>query len=136
MRWNRVILTISGLLLSTVLCSSVHADPVWLCSIEEAVQVDEDGTIGPPDLGNLDTPTFFRVDAGEKAITLLAPESRKGEVTRIDSIHQSPGMWVFSGVEEGRSWSMVISVTGQMTLSVTGDGATWAVFGHALKTDE
>jgi hypothetical protein len=138
MRWNRVTLTMAGLLLGLAFFAGAGdgTGPVWICSIKEAVEIDEDGTIGPPDLGGLDRPTFMRVDAGARKVTLLAPESRRGEVTKIDAVHQSPELWVFSGVEEGRAWSMVIAATGHMTLSVTGDGATWTVFGNALREKE
>jgi hypothetical protein len=130
-------LTMAGFLIGLTLFAGAGAGtgPVWVCSIKEAVEIDEDGTIGPPDLGGLDRPTFMRVDAGTMEVTLLAPESRRGEVTKIDAVHQSRGLWVFSGVEEGRAWSMVVAATGHMTLSVTGDGATWAVFGNALREE-
>ena len=62
---------------------------VWLCSVASAVAVDEDGTVGPPDLGDRERPTFFRVDAEKKTLTLLAPQSRRGEVTKLDTVHTS-----------------------------------------------
>jgi hypothetical protein len=129
------ICVIGNVLLALTLCGNATAGPSWLCAIADAVAVDEDGTIGEPDLGGLERPTFFRVDTDKKQITLLAPESRRGEITKIDAVHKGKGLWVFSGVEEGRAWSLVISTKGHVTLSVTGDGATWAVFGHALLED-
>lgn len=104
----------------------------WLCSVASAVAVDEDGTVGPPDLGDRERPTFFRVDAEKKTLTLLAPESRRNEVTKLESVHEADGMHVFSGVEDGRSVSLVINASGRMTLSIVADGAVWSVFGHAL----
>lgn len=121
-----------ALLASLVLCGSVFAGQTWLCSIASAVSVDEDGTVGPPDLGGLDRPTFFRVDADKKQVTLLAPESRRGEVTKIDTAREVKGGWVFSGVENDRAWSLIITAAGQMTLSISNDGVVWSVFGHAL----
>jgi len=104
----------------------------WLCSVASAVAVDEDGTVGPPDLGDRERPTFFRVDADKKTLTLLAPESRRDEVTKLESVHEADGTHVFSGVENGRSVSLVINAEGRMTLSIVADGAVWSVFGHAL----
>ena len=112
--------------------SQAFAGNSWVCSISEAVAVDEDGTIGPPDTGGLAAPTFLRVDADKKLVTLLAPAERRGQVTKIDAAHQGEGVWVFSGVENQRAWSLVIADSGQMTLSVTTDGAVWSVFGNAL----
>jgi hypothetical protein len=120
------------LLLGAVPGSSAIAGPSWICAITDAVECNEDGTIGPPDLGGLARPTFLRVDVDRKEVTLLAPPERSGEITKIDLLLDGEGIWVFSGVEAGRAWSMVISEGGHMTLSVTGDGATWSVFGSAM----
>ena len=49
----------------------------WMKRFGFAVAVDEDGTVGPPDLGGHERPTFFRVDADKKTLTILASESRR-----------------------------------------------------------
>ncbi|MFM8414951.1 MAG: hypothetical protein ACKOCX_09515 [Planctomycetota bacterium] len=108
------------------------AHDTWLCSVGSAVAVDEDGTVGPPDLGDRERPTFFRVDAAKKELTLLAPDSRRGEVTKLETVHQADGLHVFSGIENGRGVSVIITGEGRMTLSVISDGVVWSVFGHAL----
>ncbi len=131
---TRVVIVIAALV-SLLAASQALAGTSWICSVADAVACDEDGTIGPPDLGGLDQPTFFRVDADRKQVTLLAPESRRGEVTKIGTVHEGEDVWVFSGVEVERAWSLVISNDGPMTLSVTVDGATWSLFGHALRED-
>ena len=118
------------------LCGGASAEQAWLCSIGSAVAVDEDGTVGPPDLGDKDRPTFFRVDAVKKELTLLAPASRRGEVTKIDMVHESQGQRIFSGVENGRSLNLIIADDGRMSLSVLGDGVVWSVFGNALPEGE
>ncbi len=108
------------------------AGQTWLCSVTSAVAVDEDGTIGPPDLGDRERPTFMRVDAAKKELTLLAPESRRGEVTKLEAVHEKDGMVILSGVEDGRNVSLLIAADGRMTLSVIADGVVWSVFGNAL----
>lgn len=108
------------------------AGQTWLCSIASAVAVDEDGTVGPPDLGDRERPTFFRVDAEKKELTLLGPDSRRGEVTKLESVQEMNGQHVFSGVENGRVISVIITKDGRMTLSIISDGVVWSVFGHAL----
>jgi hypothetical protein len=118
------------------LCGGASAEQAWLCSIGSAVAVDEDGTVGPPDLGEKERPTFFRVDAAKKELTLLAPASRRGEVTKIDMVHESQGQRIFSGVENGRSLNLIIADDGRMSLSVLGDGVVWSVFGNALPEGE
>jgi len=113
-------------------CGDAQAGQSWLCSVGSAVSVDEDGTVGPPDLGDRERPTFFRLDADKKELTLLAPESRRGEVTKLDTVHDVNGQRVFSGVEHGRVVSVIVSTDGRMTLSIISDGVVWSVFGHAL----
>jgi hypothetical protein len=113
-------------------CGEAWAGQSWLCSVGSAVAVDEDGTVGPPDLGDRERPTFFRLDADKKELTLLAPESRRGEVTKLDTVHDVNGQRVFSGVEHGRVVSVIVSTDGRMTLSIISDGVVWSVFGHAL----
>jgi hypothetical protein len=113
-------------------CGDACAGQSWLCSVGSAVAVDEDGTVGPPDLGDRERPTFFRLDADKKELTLLAPESRRGEVTKLDTVHDVNGQRVFSGVEHGRVVSVIVSTDGRMTLSIISDGVVWSVFGHAL----
>jgi hypothetical protein len=126
------IILVAAFLLSPLLGEGAFAGSSWLCSINEAVAIDEDGTIGPPDLDGLARPTFLRVDTETMLVTLLAPPERSGETTKVDAVREGDGIWVFSGVEAGRAWSMVISKDGHMTLSVTGDGVTWSVFGNAM----
>jgi hypothetical protein len=42
---------------------------------------------------------------------------------------------MFSGVENGRVVSIIVTADGRMTLSIISDGAVWSVFGHALPED-
>jgi len=60
------------------------------------------------------------------------PDSRRGEVTKLDSVMETDGTHVFSGVENGRVVSVIITDSGGMTLSIINDGVVWSVFGHAL----
>jgi len=122
--------------LAVLVPAGAVAGEAWICSVASAVAVDEDGTIGPPELGERERPTFLRVDPVRKELTLLAPASRRGEVTKLDSVHEVDGHWVLSGVENGRSMSMVITAEGRMTLSVVADGVVWSVFGHTLREGE
>jgi hypothetical protein len=114
----------------------LRAEDAWICSVSGAVAVDEDGTVGPPDLGERERPTFLRIDPVKKELTLLAPASRRGEVTKLDMAHEAAGSWILSGVEHGRNVSIVITAEGRMTLSVVADGVVWSVFGHALREGE
>jgi len=133
---NPMTMILLALVINLVVCGGAWAEQTWLCSIGSAVAVDEDGTVGPPDLGEKERPTFFRVDAAKKELTLLAPASRRGEVTKIDMVHESQGQRIFSGVENGRSLNLIIADDGRLSLSVLGDGVVWSVFGNALPEGE
>lgn len=132
-----MILKTLAIVLATVASTAMACDGehTWLCSIASAVAVDEDGTVGPPDLGGHERPTFFRLDAEKKELTLLAPESRRGEVTKLETAREKDGHHVFSGEENGRVISVIIGPEGRMTLSIINDGVVWSVFGHALVED-
>ncbi len=129
-------LVVLGMAANVMLLGSAWAGQTWVCAVTSAVAVDEDGTIGPPDLGDKERPTFIRVDAEKKELTLLAPKSRKGEVTKLDAARESDGQWVLSGIEHGRGINLIINADGHMTLSVIGDGVVWSVFGHAIPEQE
>jgi hypothetical protein len=124
-----------NLVANLVMCGTTWAGQTWICSVASAVAVDEDGTVGPPDLGDRDRPTFLRVDPAKKELTILAPESRRGEVTKLDTVHEAEGNHIFSGMENGRNVSLIITAEGRMTLSVIADGVVWSVFGLALPDD-
>ena len=128
-----VVLTVVA---NAVLLGGARAGETWICAVTSAVAVDEDGTVGPPDLGDKERPTFIRVDPEKKELTLLAPKSRKGEVTKLDTAKESDGVWVLSGTEHGRGVSVIITAEGHVTISVIGDGVVWSVFGHALPESE
>ena len=133
---NAMTMILLAVAITLSLCGGAWAEQTWLCSIGSAVAVDEDGTVGPPDLGEKERPTFFRVDAAKKELTLLSPASRRGEVTKIEMVHESQGQRIFSGVENGRSLNLIIADDGRVSLSVLGDGVVWSVFGHALPEGE
>lgn len=132
MRWNVIGSMLVVIAVQAGLAAGARAETSWLCCVTSAVSVDEDGTIGPPEFGERERPTFFRVNAATKELTLVAPQSRRGEVTKLDTAHESEGSWVFSGLENGRGVNLIIAEDGRMTLSVVGDGVIWSVFGHAL----
>ncbi len=125
-----------GLLISMALCGAVWAGPTWICAITAATACRDDGTTGVPDLGGLERPTFLRVDLDAKKVTILAPASRRGEVSAIESIQQGKKSVLMAGVERGRAWTLMIADEGHLTISVTDDGEVWSVFGNACREED
>jgi len=133
---NAMTMILLAVAITLSLCGGAWAEQTWICAVTSAVAVDDDGTVGPPDVGDKERPTFFRVDTAKKELTLLAPKSRRGEVTKLDTVVESEGQWLFSGVENGRGLNVVITADGHMTLSVVADGVVWSVFGNVLSADD
>lgn len=125
-------IAILALVATAAASADALAGQVWICSVASAVAADEDGTVGPPDLGGRERPSFFRLDADKKELTILWPDSRRGEITKIDAVREAEGQHVFTTVENGRIISIIVTAEGRMTLSIVSDGAVWSVFGHAL----
>ncbi len=136
MVWKMMAMIVVAITTTMVVCEDACAGHTWICSVASAVAVDEDGTIGPPDLGERERPTFFRLDADKKELTLLGPDSRRGEVTKLETVKEVDGHHVFSGVENGRVISVIVTAEGRMTLSIINDGVVWSVFGHAVPAEQ
>lgn len=115
-------------------CGSAVAEPVWIVSITDGIECSDGGGCGPPDFGGVEPATFLHVDIDKKVITLLEPPSRRGETTPIGQSHRTSDGWLLSGLQEDRSWSMVIS-RAYMTLSLTMDGTTWTAFGRVMPVE-
>ncbi len=82
-------------------------------------------------------PTFIHVDVEGGVITLLAPESRRGEQTSIAATARQEGQTILSGAEAGRGWSMVISDDDfDMSLTMTEDRTGFVVFGECIPEDQ
>jgi hypothetical protein len=129
------ILPLIAILFSTLMAQA-ETPPVWLASLQGASAVEADGLVGPPDLGKLERPTFLRIDPVAKEVTLLAPASRRGEVSGIDAIQRGEDGWILQGLEKGRAWTILVSDSGHLTLSAVTDGEVWAVFGNAIPLGE
>jgi len=125
-----------ALAVELALTGNASAAESWICAVTSAVAVDEDGTVGPPDVGDKERPTFIRVYPEKKELTLLAPKSRKGEVTKLDTVKETDGLWVLSGSDQSHGVTVIINAEGHLTISVIGDGVVWSVFGHALPEHE
>lgn len=125
-RFALVLAVVSVLTLTAV--PTVLAD-MMLCSVQRVTECSNDEECGPPNFGARKPATFFLIDTDRKVATLLAPEERRGETTEIHSQVETPNGWLLAGVENERSWSLWLSNNGDVTLSITMDGATWSGFG-------
>jgi hypothetical protein len=124
------------LLLGGWMTGTAFAGPVWVCAITSATATHDDGSTGAPDLGGLARPSFLRVDVDAKQVMILAPAERRGEVSTLETARQVGKGWLLTGVENGRAWTLMITEDGHMTLTATGDGIVWSIFGHAIPIEK
>ncbi len=110
-------------------------DGPLVCSLARAIECSSDLSCGAPEF--LRTPaSFVYVDLDAMAVTLLAPEERRGEITRITGMERREGRVLLSGIEGDRSWSVVILVDGSMTLTIAAEASGFVVFGRCLPADQ
>ncbi len=78
-------------------------------------------------------PGFFRLDVESSTIMILSPPSRRGEVTKVLGMERDGDHIVLTGIEAGRGWSAVISISdGDLTLSATDDGSAFIGRGKCI----
>jgi hypothetical protein len=128
---------VAGAVLSLFLCVSAlaaQASPL-VCSLTFAIDCDE--TLGCADFQpELAAPTFLHIDAARSAVTILAPDERRGEVTEIMSAHDLENGEVLTGTQAARGWSMTIADTdGAMTLTISDKHVGLVVFGRCIAGD-
>jgi hypothetical protein len=132
---QRLELTLVLVTLLVLSVTSAASAETWICSVQEIVECSDDGKCGPPDFGGVQPATFFQIDTDRKLVTLLAPEERRGETTEIHSLLAVEDGWLLAGVEIERAWSLVISGNGDLTISITMEGATWTGFGKCMPAE-
>jgi len=107
-----------------------------ICSITSGLECDASSQCQAP-LPDPPAPTFIHVDTEGGLITLLAPESRRGEQTRIGTATVQDGRTILTGAEAGRGWSMAIENEDlSMTLTMTEPGTGIVVFGACMAAGE
>lgn len=107
-----------------------------VCSVVSGLECDDSLNCQQP-LRDPPPPTFIHVDIDAGTITLLAPESRRGEQTRVGAVAQQDGKTILSGAEAGRGWSMVLSDEDfDMSLTITEDGTGFIAFGACIPEDQ
>jgi hypothetical protein len=81
-------------------------------------------------LGEMQLPRFVRIDLTSRTITSLDREIQR--ITKIESVETQKDAIVMHGTEL-RGWSMTLGKeTGGLSLSASGDGEGFIVFGNCL----
>jgi hypothetical protein len=109
---------------------SMAAEESIICTLTRANDCSpEDGCI-EVSVDDMALPRFVRIDFKNKTITSL--DKAMPQSTKIATIERLGGMTVMHGTEL-RGWSMALGEdSGNLTLSASGDGEGFVVFGVCL----
>lgn len=131
--------TLCGAGAALVLCATglVGQAAPQVCSLTKFVECDETmGCVETSPTGNGPAPTFLRVDRSGGAITILAPEERRGETTEIRHAIDVDGTSILTGTVGERGWSMsIVEQDGAMTMTITDSHVGFVVFGRCMAAD-
>ncbi len=109
-------------------------DEPLVCHLARAIECASDLSCGAPEFLRT-PPSFIYVDLDARAVTLLAPEERRGDVTRIIGLEQREDRVLMTGIEGDRSWSLMIMNDGSLSLTVAAEASGFVVFGRCLPAD-
>lgn len=105
-------------------------ETIRTCALSKAYECTPDDGCREWSVQDMALPRFIRIDVKAKTITSLdkdiARETRFREVERLE------GMLVMHGAEK-RGWSMALGEkSNDLTLSASGDGESFVVFGSCM----
>ena len=107
--------------------AALDGDEPFICAPRHVFECDEiDGCDAalPKEIG---LASFAKVDLKAKKITALGID----RVTPIEYSENPEGGWLIAGADGVLSWSGAIAAEdGNMTMSITGDGYTFSIYGH------
>ncbi len=113
----------------------IPLDGPLVCSLARSIECASDLSCGDPEFLGA-PPTFLSIDFDGMAVTLLAPEERRGEVTSVGMVEHRDDRVLLSGIEGGRSFSMTILDDGTMSLTIADAASGLVGFGHCLPADQ
>ncbi len=130
-------LLLAPLLLAASLPAEIEVnEESYVCSLKRGIECDSELNCGPP-APQLPPPTFLHVDTEDSLITLLDPPERRGETTQIRVMEDEGDRLIMSGIEAGRSWSMILSKADHSAaISINLGDAVLVVFGQCIPEDQ
>ena len=106
------------------------AADTYTCTLSRAYSCFPDEGCREQTIEEMELPYFARIDLKGKIINSLDKKITKQ--TKITAVERPEGMIVMHGAEH-RGWSMVIGEeSGDLSLSVAGDGEAFTVFGKCI----
>jgi hypothetical protein len=125
---------VSSLLSGPTLAENYDGSAPLICASIDTVQCDAEGECVSGTAAHVNLPQFFRVNFQEEIVRARRVDGSERS-TRIERLRHDGGHMILQGAEEGIGWSVLIDqVSGQMTITASGDGEAFVVFG-ACTTD-
>jgi hypothetical protein len=119
------------MILSAASLSQAATEDKLTCAITKAYACTSDEGCAAVALQDMELPRFISIDFGTRVIASL-DKSVPREETRFASVDKLRGLTVLHGVEK-RGWSLAIGEeSGDLTLSASGDGESFTVFGSCI----
>jgi len=127
-RYITALFALMILLGSGSVCSA--AEETFTCALTRAYDCFSDEGCKEWSLDDMALPRFVRIDLKGRTITSL--DKTITQTTKIAAIERLEGMVVLHGTEL-RGWSIALGEeSGDLTLSVAGDGEGFIVFGKCM----
>jgi hypothetical protein len=128
---TKYVTTIIALLIllgSGRVCSA--AEDTFTCALTRAYECAPDQGCKAWSIEEMSLPTFVRINLKGKTITSL--DKTIAQTTIIETVERLAGLVVMHGTEL-RGWSIALGEeSGDLTLSVAGDGEGFIVFGKCM----
>jgi hypothetical protein len=120
---------VAGTLSAPVLAEVYDGSAPLICASIDTVQCDANGECISGTAAHVNLPQFFRVNFQEEIVRARRADGSERS-TRIERLRHDGGHVILQGAEEGLGWSVLIDeVSGQMTITASGDGEAFVVFG-------
>lgn len=105
-------------------------DTKQTCALTKAYQCTSEKGCKEASIQEMELPRFIQIDLKDK--TMKSLDKKVARVTSFKDADRADDMLVLHGTEK-RGWSMTIGKTsGNLTLSASGDGESFVVFGSCI----
>jgi hypothetical protein len=129
---KRLLSVVFGIMvMSGAILSQAATEDKLTCALTKAHSCTSDEGCAVVALPDMDLPRFIGIDFGTKVIKSL-DKSVSREETKFTTVDKTNGLTVLHGVEK-RGWSLAIGdQSGELTITASGDGESFTVFGACI----
>jgi hypothetical protein len=120
-----------GIFSSAFPAFSLDTSAPLLCSVTKAIECTTENSCIEGTAETYDLPQFVKVDLQGKKIIEVGENTLKRE-SEIKNLQQINNTSIIQGIENGRSWSVVIGDEGKMSAAVSESGVGFIVFGACI----